>query len=177
MAFEEESEISHFGCGGMMCSIKEELERLEEELSRTIKGKDRDIQFREYIIKERDKEIIELKAIQDNLEKITISKQVLTLFFKDLLNEIQPFYNFLIKEARSNEEITAILVSKEEDYYDIWFIINESNFILESKISEVFCDLVKKFSDLLFDILILPKKKVNLENLGEKGFKVIYKKN
>lgn len=176
MAFEEEGKFDSFGCG-MLCSTKERYERLLEDLSHIIERKDIEIKRKEYIIEEKDKEIMAIKAIQDNLETMKIRKEVLISIFDDLLNDIHPFYNFLNNKARSNEEITAILVCKEEDFYDIWFIIDESNFLLESKISEIFCDLVKKFSDLLFDILIIPKKKVNLEILGKKGFKAIYKRN
>jgi len=176
MAFEEEIKLDYFGCG-MMCSMKERYERQQEELSYLIERKDRETRMRDAIIKEKDNEIMAIKAIQDNLETIKIIKKDLISIFEDLLNDIHPFYNFLSKKARSIEEITAIIVCKEEDIYDIWFIIDGSNFLLESKISEIFCDLVKKFSVLLFDILIIPKKKVNLENLGEKGFKAIYKKN
>ena len=163
MSFEEKSKVDRFGCGMMMCSIKEEYIRQQEEFS--------------HIIEEKDREIKALKTIQNNLETIKISKEDILSIFNDLINDIHPFYTYLIKKAKSVEKITTVLVRKEEDFFDIWFIINESDFLLETKIAEIFCDLVKRFSALLFDILIIAKKKVNLDNLGEKGFKVIYIKN
>ena len=99
MAFKEDNKPDNSGCGMMCCTIKEKYERQLAELSYIIERKDREMQTKENIIKQKDKEIMAIKEIQDNLDKINICKEDFLLIFDDLLNDLHPFYNFLIKKA------------------------------------------------------------------------------
>ena len=156
---EEEMKLSHFGCGISCPMVEQKIMEMKE--------------LRQ-ILREKEKEIKKLESIKINLEKMKLSKNEIQSLFYDILSQIHPFYDYIYRRVSSIDKIGSVLVSKNDDIYDIWFIIKDSNFTLESMISEIFCDVVRRFNSLNFDILIIYEKKINKQELKEKGFKVIY---
>lgn len=156
MAFERDVKSERLRCGIFFCQTKAERDELE------------------YVLIEKEKELHKLRSIINQIETIEVNREEIMAIFYEVLNNIHPFYSYLKNKAKSINGLNTILVKKEEEIFDIWFILDRSISSLEKKASTLFCNLVQEFNTLDFNILILSKENEEIIDLVEDGFKLIY---
>lgn len=88
-----------------------------------------------------------------------------------------PFYKSIRDKVSSFEKIEAVFLYSKEDLYDLWFIIEDNDFELKHRISEIFCEIVESYDSIVFDLMVLTNDNVDLDKLKEESYKTIYTKN
>ncbi|KKM07604.1 hypothetical protein LCGC14_1732290 [marine sediment metagenome] len=146
-------------------SQSDDLERVVEDLKRQLREKEKKIKgfesVKEYIKNDLNDEII------DEFFKV----------FEEIVEGNMPIYNSIRDKVSSYEKIKAVFLHSKEELYDLWFIIEENNFDLKHKISEIFCEIVDSYDSLVFDIMVLTNENVDLDELEQESYKTIYIKN
>ncbi len=162
---------SYIGCQDSCHAVWQErlrsdnLEKAIEDLKRQLREKEKKIKnyefVKEYITNELKEEII--------YEFFKV--------FEEFLESNMPIYNSIRNKVSSFEKIKAVFLHSKEDLYDLWFIIEENDFDLKHKISEIFCEIVESYDSLVFDIMVLTIDNIDLDKLKEESYKTIYIKN
>lgn len=95
---------------------------------------------------------------------------------KDVVVNFQPIYNYIRKRVQTYDKIKAVFLHDKEDVFDLWFVSEERNLSLELAISELIGDLYDIFDTILFDSLSFTIDEVDLEQLKQESYDIIYLK-
>ena len=162
---------NYLGCQDSCLAVRREQLR-SDDLERSIEVLKRQL-------RESKKKIKRFESIQEYI-KNELKDEIIDEFFKvfeEIVESNMPIYNSIRDKVSSFEKIEAVVLHSKEELYDLWFIIEENDFDLKHKISEIFCEIVESYDSLVFDIMILTIDNINLDKLKEESYKTIYIKN
>ena len=162
---------NYLGCQDS-CHVVRQERLYSDDLERAIENLKRQV-------REKEKKIKQFESIRKHI-KNDLNDEIIDEFFKvfeEIVESNMPIYNSIRDKVSSFEKIEAVFLHSKEELYDLWFIIEENNFDLKHKISEIFCEIVESYDSLVFDIMILTNENVDLDELKQESYKTIYIKN
>ena len=160
---------NYLGCQDSCHAVRQEqfrsddLEKIIEDLKRQLreKGNKRFESIKEYFNNELEEETI------DEFFKV----------FGEIVESNMPIYKLIRDKVSSVEKIEAVFLYSKEELYDLWFIIEDNDFELKHRISEIFCEIVENYDTIVFDLMVLTNENVDLDRIKEESYKTIYIKN
>jgi len=84
--------------------------------------------------------------------------------------------NFVAYKIAEVAEVEYIIVSKEENIFEIWIVINEMDRMVRERIYDIEYDIIEHFRDIYFDFHIVFRNNRDINELFSANAIIIYQK-
>jgi hypothetical protein len=89
----------------------------------------------------------------------------LLAMIKDLLSPNYPAVNFVRERLRDISAVSKAYYFVSDAVVNLWFFTEKEDFDAEMRIADTFCELASIFTNMRFDLMVIPKAQTQAENL------------
>jgi len=130
--------------------------------------------FREAIYREDlERQLRRVTAQKERYRRATVA---LLSEIKELLSPDHAALNLLRERLNPINEVCGLYYFVSEGIINLWVIVNEDNFEVETKVAEYLSELFSIFRNLRFDFMIIPRDDLDLSEILPSGSRKVFSK-